>query len=64
MSRAGVRGAPGLVTYHKSVAAVMAEQRCMRGRRQDMEIDGSMLREMHGPTRGVRRRMMQSWEMC
>ena len=63
MSRAGVRGALGLVTHHKSVATVTAEQRCMRGR-SDMEIAGSMLREMHGPTRGVRRRMMQSWEMC
>ena len=60
MSRVGVRGAPGLVTYHKSEAAVTTERRRIRGRRSDMEIPGSMLREMHGPTRGVRRRMMQS----
>ena len=64
MSRAGVRGAPGLVMYHRSVAAATAEQRCMSGRRLDMEMAGLMLREIHGPARGVRRRMMQSWETC
>ena len=64
MNLAGVRGAPELVTYHRSVAAVIAEKRCMSGTRQDMESDGSMFREMHGPARDVRRRMMQSWAMC
>ena len=60
MNLAGGRGAPELVTYHRSEAAVIAEERCMSGTRQDMESDGSMLREMHGPARGVRRRIMQS----
>ena len=64
MNLTGVRGAPELVTYHRSVAAVTAEERCMRGSREDMESDGSMLREMHGPERGVRRRIMQLWAMC
>ena len=59
-SREGMRGAPGLVMYQRSVAAVTAEQRCMSGRRFDTEVSGLMSREMHGPVRGVRRRMMRS----
>ena len=64
MSRAGIRGAPGLVMYQRSVAAAMAEHRCMSGRMLAMEMVGLMLREIHGPARGVRRKMMQSWETC
>ena len=64
MSFADVRGASELVTYQRSEAAVIPETRCMSGMRLDILSDGSMFKEMHGPARGVRRRMMQSWEMC
>ncbi len=40
--------------------AVTAEQCCMSGRRFDTEVSGLMSREMHGPVRGVRRRMIRS----
>ncbi len=61
MSFAGVRGASELVTYQRSVAAVIPETRCVSGTRLEMLSDGLMFKEMHGPARGVRRRMMQSW---
>ena len=64
MSFADVRGASVLVTYQRSEAAVIPETRCMSGMRLDMLTEGSMFKEMHGPARGVRRRMMQSEEMC
>ena len=59
-----MRGAPGLVIYQRSVAAATPEHRCMSGRRLAMEMAGLMLREMQGPARGVRRRMIRSWETC
>ena len=63
-SREGMRGAPGLVMYQRSVAAATAEQRCMSGRRFATETSGLMSREIQGPVRGVRRRMIRSWEIC
>ena len=59
-----IDGAPVLVTYQRSEAAVMIETWCMSGKRLEMLIEGSMLREMQGPERGVSRRMMQSEVMC
>ena len=56
----GTRGAPRLVMYHRSVAAVTAVQCCMSGRRFDTSLSGLISREMHGPMRGVSRRMMCS----
>ena len=60
--REGIRGAPGLVMYQRSVAAVTAEQCCMSGRRFfcETEISGLMSREIHGPVRGVRCGMIRS----
>ena len=55
-----MRGAPALVTYQRSDAAVIFETCCMSGRRLEMWIEGSMFRDMHGPEKGVSRRMTQS----
>ena len=64
MNLALMRGAPALVTYQRSDAAVIFETCCMSGRRLEMQSEGSMFREMHGPDRGVSRRMMQLEVMC
>ena len=64
MSLAGVRGASVLVTYQRSEAAVISEIRRIRGMRLDILSDGLMFKEMHGPARGVRRRIIQSWVTC
>ena len=61
---AGVRGAWVLVIYQRSEADVTPEMRCMSGMRLDILSDGSMFKEMHGPARGVRRRIIQSWVTC
>ena len=58
--REGIRGAPGLVMCQRSVAAVTAEQCCMIGRRFETEMSGLMSREIQGPVRGVRRRIIRS----
>ena len=47
------------VTYQRSDIAVILERFRMSGRRSDMIVDGQMLREMHGPERGVSLRMTQ-----
>ena len=54
----GTRGAPGLVTYHRSVAAVTSVQRWINGRRLDTDVIGLISREIHGPISGVRRKMI------
>ena len=55
----GKRGAPGLVTYQRSVAAAMGELRCMKGRRSAMLASGLTLSEMQGPASGVSCKMMR-----
>ena len=57
MSLADMRGAPVLVTYQRSEAAVIPEMRCISGMRLEILSEGSMLKEMHGPERGVSRRI-------
>ena len=57
-------GAPVLVTYQRSEAAVMSETCCISGSKSEMMCEGSILREMQGPDRGLRRRMMRSEQMC
>ena len=52
ISLALIDGAPVLVTYQRSEAAVMMETCCMSGKRLEMRSEGSMFREMHGPERG------------
>ena len=64
MSLADMRGAPVLVTYQRSEAAVIPETRCISGMRLEILSEGSMFKEMHGPERGVSRRIMQSEVMC
>ena len=64
MNLALMRGAPALLTYQRSDAAVIFETCHMSGRRLEMQSKGSMFREMHGPDRGVSRRMMQLEVMC
>ena len=64
MSLADMRGAPVLVTYQMSEAAVIPETRCISGMRLEMMSEGSMFKEMHGPERGVSRRRIQSEVMC
>ena len=51
MNLALMKGAPALVTYQRSDAAVIFETCCMSGRRLEMWIEGSMFRDMHGPDR-------------
>ena len=58
ISLEGTRGAPGLVTYHRSVAAVTSVHRWISGRRLDTDVSGLISRETHGPESGVRRRMI------
>ena len=60
----GTRGAPRLVMYHRSVAAVTAVQCCMSGRRFATDLSGVISREIHGPVRGVSRKMMCPCVMC
>ena len=60
MNLALMKGAPALVTYQMSDAAVIFETCCMSGRRLEMWIEGSMFRDMHGPDKGVSRRITQS----
>ena len=59
MNFALIVGAPVFVTYQRSDIAVILERFRMSGRRSDMIVDGQMLREMHGPERGVSLRMTQ-----
>ena len=64
MSLADVRGAPVLVTYQRSEAAVIPETHCISGMRLEILSEGSMFKEMYGPERGVRRKIMRSEVMC
>ena len=64
MSPRGRRGAPLLVMYQRSVAAAMAEERCMSGRRSATGVEGRAVSVRQGPESGVRRRRMRSWEVC
>ena len=64
MNLALMKGAPALVMYQMSDAAVIVETCCMSGRRLEMLSEGVMFKEMHGPERGVSRRIMQSEVMC
>ena len=50
--------------YHRSVAAVAAVHCCMSGRRFATDLSGLISREIHGPVKGVSRRMMCSCVMC
>ena len=60
MNCALIVGAPVLVTYQRSEIAVILDRLRMREGRSEMRVEGEMLREMHGPERGVNRRMTQS----
>ena len=60
MNCALIVGAPVLVTYQRSDIAVILERFRMSGRRLEIRVEGQMLREMHGPERGVNLRMTQS----
>ena len=60
MKYALIVGAPALVTYQRSDIAVILERLRMSGGRSDMRVEGEVLREMHGPERGVTLRMTQS----
>ena len=64
MCLALIDGAPVLVTYQRSEAAVIIETCCISGRRLEMLSEGSMFQEMHEAERGVSRRMMQSEVIC
>ena len=50
--------------YHRSVAAVAAVHCCMSGRRFATDLSGVISREIHGPVRGVSRKMMCPCVMC
>ena len=60
MNCALIVGAPVFVTYQRSEIAVILDRLRMRPGRSAMRVKGEMLREMHGPERGVNLRMTQS----